>query len=81
MPTVKSNEKEFMSQVISWLNEFLSAGTYPFDRASSDPSVRVSDKKTKFPDVQIWLNRLASRRLAGHNRYCEALLAFFYRLP
>jgi len=59
MPTVKSNEKEFMSQVISWLNEFLSTGTYPFELASSDPSVKVSGKKTKFPDVQIWLNRLA----------------------
>ena len=65
MPTVKSNEREFMSQVISWLNEFLGAGTYPFELASSDPSVRVSEKKTKFPDVQIWLNRLAQQGFCG----------------
>jgi type I restriction-modification system DNA methylase subunit len=65
MLTVKSNEKEFMSQVISWLNEFLSAGTYPFELASSDPSVKVSEKKTKFPDVQIWLNRLAQQGFCG----------------
>lgn len=65
MPTVKSNEKEFMSQVISWLNEFLSAGTGPFELASSDPSVKVSEKKTRFPDVQIWLNRLAQQGFCG----------------
>jgi type I restriction-modification system DNA methylase subunit len=65
MLTVKTNEREFMSQVISWLNEFLGAGTYPFELASSDPSVKVSDKKTKFPDVQIWLNRLAQQGFCG----------------
>jgi type I restriction enzyme M protein len=65
MPTVKSNEKEFMSQVISWLNEFLSAGTYPFELASSDPSIKISEKKTRFPDVQIWLNRKAEQGFCG----------------
>jgi hypothetical protein len=65
MPTVKSNENEFKSQVTSWLNGFLSAGTYPFELASSDPSVKVSDKKTQFPDAQIWLNRLAQQGFCG----------------
>lgn len=65
MSTVKANEREFMSQVISWLNEFLNVGTYPFEVASSDPSIKVSDKKTKFPDVQIWLNRLAQQGFCG----------------
>ena len=65
MPTVKANKREFMSQVVSWLNEFLGAGSYPFEVASSDPSVKVSDKKTKFPDVQIWLNRLAQQGFCG----------------
>lgn len=54
MPDIKSNEREFMSQVTSWLNEFLKAGSYPFEVASSDPSIKV-EKKTKFPDIQIWL--------------------------
>ena len=54
-----------MSQVISWLNEFLKEGTYPFEVASSDPSVKVSEKKTKFPDVQIWLNRKAHQGFCG----------------
>lgn len=65
MPTVKTNEREFMSQVISWLNECFASGTYPFELASSEPSVKVSDKKTKFPDVQIWLNRLAQQGFCG----------------
>ncbi len=53
----KSNEREFMSQVTSWLNEFLSSGTYPFENASSEPSLKGMDNKTQFPDVQLWLNR------------------------
>jgi hypothetical protein len=53
MPTVKSNENEFKSQVNSWVNEFLNIGTYPFELASSDPSIKVSEKKTRFPDVQM----------------------------
>ena len=65
MPDIKSNEREFMSQVTSWLNEFLKAGSYPFEVASSDPSVKVESKKTKFPDVQIWLNRKASQGFCG----------------
>ncbi len=65
MPTVKANEREFMSQVISWLNGFFGAGAYPFELASSEPSIKVSDKKTKFPDVQIWLNRSAQQGFCG----------------
>jgi hypothetical protein len=40
MGDIKSNEREFMSQVTSWLNEFLKEGSYPFEVASSDPSVK-----------------------------------------
>ncbi|MFZ3136510.1 MAG: N-6 DNA methylase [Thermodesulfovibrionales bacterium] len=65
MPDIKSNEREFMSQVTSWLNEFLKEGSYPFEVASSDPSLKVEDKKTKFPDVQIWLNRKAHQGFCG----------------
>lgn len=65
MPDIKSNEREFMSQVISWLNEFLKEGAYPFEVASSDPSLKVEEKKTKFPDVQIWLNRKAHQGFCG----------------
>lgn len=65
MTDIKSNEREFMSQVTSWLNEFLKEGAYPFEVASSDPSLKVEEKKTKFPDVQIWLNRKAHQGFCG----------------
>jgi len=65
MSIVKSNEREFMSQAISWLNEFMSSGAYPFELATSEPSIKVSEKGTKFPDVQIWLNRLAHQGFCG----------------
>ncbi len=65
MADIKSNEREFMSQVISWLNEFFKDGSYPFEVASSDPSIKVSEKKTKFPDVQIWLSRKAHQGFCG----------------
>lgn len=54
-----------MSQVTSWLNEFITHGSYPFEVASSDPSVKVSEKKTRFPDVQVWLNRRAGQGFCG----------------
>jgi type I restriction-modification system DNA methylase subunit len=65
MVDIKANEREFMSQVISWLNEILKEGSYPFEVASSDPSVKVSEKKTKFPDVQIWISRKAHQGFCG----------------
>jgi type I restriction-modification system DNA methylase subunit len=65
MTDVRANEREFMSQVISWLNEFLGKGGYPFEQASSEPSIKLSDGKTRFPDVQIWLNRKAEQGFCG----------------
>ena len=65
MPDVKSNENEFSGQVIFWLDEFLIVGSYPFDVVSSDPSVKVTEKQTKFPDVQIWLTIEAAQRFCG----------------
>jgi type I restriction enzyme M protein len=65
MQKIKSNEDEFKSQAISWLNEFLKQGSYPFEVASAEPSVKVQAKKTKFPDVQIWLNRKAQQGFCG----------------
>lgn len=65
MASIKSNENEFRGQVLSWLNEFLSSGNYPFDSATSDPSIKVSDKKTRFPDIQIWINREAQQGFCG----------------
>lgn len=65
MAEIKSNEREFMGQVVSWLNEILKSGSYPFETASSETSVKVEEKKTKFPDVQIWINRQAGSGFCG----------------
>jgi type I restriction enzyme M protein len=65
MTDVKANEREFMSQVISWLNEFCQKGNYPFEVISSEPSIKLLDEKTGFPDVQIWLNRKAGQGFCG----------------
>lgn len=65
MTDIRANEREFMSQVISWLNEFFQKGAYPFEVASSDPSLKLSDGKTRFPDVQIWINRKAEQGFCG----------------
>ncbi|MCR4293798.1 MAG: N-6 DNA methylase [Candidatus Kuenenia sp.] len=54
-----------MSQVISWLNAVISYGSYPFDIASSETSVKVSSTTTNFPDIQIWLNRASSIGFCG----------------
>ena len=40
MPEYKSNEWEFQSFVISWLTEFLSTGSYPFDNATANTSLK-----------------------------------------
>ncbi len=65
MPDIKSNEREFQGQVVGWLNEAISKGAYSFDEATQETSLKVSPKKTKFPDVAIWLNRAAGMGFCG----------------
>src|SRR4030043_1650979 len=65
MPKVQSNEREFNSQVITWLNEFISGGSYPFDHRTGETSIKATGETTKFPDVQVWLNRAAKQGLCG----------------
>ena len=65
MTEIRSNEREFSSQVITWLNEFISGGGYPFDNVTGETSVQVAGETTKFPDVQVWLNRAAKQGFCG----------------
>ena len=65
MSTVKTTENEFRSQVVSWLYEFIQVGTYPFEDVSSDPSIRIEEGEIRFPDIQVWLNRLAQQSFCG----------------
>ena len=61
MPDIKTTEGEFRSEVISWLNKFLEEGSYPFERITEDPSIKISDGKSRFPDIELWLNRKAKQ--------------------
>lgn len=65
MTRVKTTEREFTGQVIFWLNEAISQGSYPFERASSEASLKVSSTETNFPDIQVWLNREAGMCFCG----------------
>lgn len=65
MPNVNANEREFMGQVVTWLNEAISQGAYAFDVVSSESSLKVSSTTTNFPDIQIWLNRASGVGFCG----------------
>lgn len=61
MADIKTTEGEFRSEVISWINKFLEEGSYPFERITEDPSIKISDRKSRFPDIELWLNRKAKQ--------------------
>src|SRR4030042_3186526 len=65
MPNIQSNEPEFGSQVIVWLNEFIGGGSYPFENITGETSIKVDGETPKFPDVQVWLNRAAKQGFCG----------------
>ncbi len=65
MADFRSNEREFTTQVVSWLNESLGEGGYPFEGVSSEVSLRDPEDKTLFPDVLVWLNREARQGFCG----------------
>ena len=65
MPKVKTTEGEFRSQVITWLNAYIKDNQCPFELATADPSIKVSEKETRFPDIQLWLNRKACQGFCG----------------
>ncbi len=65
MTEIKSNEREFSGQVIVWLNEFINGGNYPFNDITGETSIKAAGDTTKFPDVQVWLNRAAKLGYCG----------------
>jgi len=64
MPDFKSNELEFQGFVIGWLNSFLASGSYPFDTATPNTSLKVLDT-TKYPDVLLWINYTSKMGYCG----------------
>lgn len=65
MPEFKSNEYEFQGMVVGWLNEWLATGSYPFDSATQNPSLKTGASTTKFPDVALWINYKANLAYCG----------------
>jgi len=65
MSKIKTTEGEFRSQVVTWLNMFMKDKPCPFEIATADPSLKVSEKETNFPDIQLWLNRKAEQGFCG----------------
>jgi len=63
MTDVKANELEFQSLVVSWLYQELGrdATKYPFDLISANPSIKIGADATRFPDIEIWINRQAGQ--------------------
>jgi hypothetical protein len=55
MADIHTNEREFQGQVVSWLNQFISAGGTPFDQATAETS--LTGDVRGFTDVILWLNR------------------------
>jgi len=50
MATIRATEDEFKSQLITWLNEFISHGNYPLEEATGG----VSMKTSKFTKYSWW---------------------------
>ncbi|MEW6050246.1 MAG: hypothetical protein AB1644_04190 [Candidatus Zixiibacteriota bacterium] len=62
---IATNEREFTGQVVSWLNELLDHGAYPFREITGETTIHTGKKKLRFPDVQLWLNRKAGLAFCG----------------
>jgi type I restriction enzyme M protein len=56
---IRTNEREFSGQVVSWLNQILQSGNYPFETVTGETSIRIAGESTRYPDTAIWLNRKA----------------------
>jgi hypothetical protein len=67
MPEYKSNEWEFQSFVISWLTEFLSTGSYPFDTATANTSSALKGIPEQTAIKGIYPTQLVSSPLMGED--------------
>jgi len=56
MTKIKTTEPEFKAQIEAWINEILKELEYPFECASSEASIKISQTRGQ-PDLVIWINR------------------------
>jgi len=63
MPEIKTNEREFENQLISWFNEILRIGCHEAKEATGETSVK--DTITQFPDIVLWKSREEKKAIAS----------------
>jgi len=58
------NERVFQIKLIGWFNELIGSARHIATEAEGEKSVKVGEKKTKFPDVILWLNKAQETAVA-----------------
>ncbi|MDR3669179.1 MAG: N-6 DNA methylase [Ignavibacteriaceae bacterium] len=53
------NERAWSGQIISWIKESINNGTSIFQDATNDEGIKVESGSTKFPDVLLFLDKIA----------------------
>lgn len=53
----KFNERSWSGQLISWIGELINNNKTIFQSATNDEGIKVDNRKTKFPDVLLFLNK------------------------
>ena len=64
MAETKANEREFQSQVITWIKKQIEGGGQPFKNATSDSSL-YGLETVRFPDVLITLDEACQQPFCG----------------
>ena len=56
---MKLNERSWSGHIISWIKESISNGSTIFQEATNDEGLKVTDGKTRYPDVLIFIDKTA----------------------
>ncbi len=56
---MKLNERSWAGHIISWIKESINNGTTIFQEATNDEGLKVTDGKTRFPDVLVFIDKTA----------------------
>jgi hypothetical protein len=57
--STKKNERAWAIDLISWIKEYISQGKSIFQDATGEDSLKVSSGKTRFPDVLLFIDKIA----------------------
>jgi len=56
---MKLNERSWAGHIISWIKESINNGATIFQEATNDEGLKVTDGKTRFPDVLVFIDKTA----------------------